>query len=61
MIRNLPRRLEASNSARILFVNREKGLTGVVRLETGKPPTSVPATSDDEEWVRNSLKGQRER
>jgi hypothetical protein len=72
LIHNLPRRLERLESrlaprkpwffsARILLVHPEKGLTGVVLLETGKPTTRVPATPEDEESVRDSLKRHRER
>jgi hypothetical protein len=46
--------------SRILLAHPEKGLTGVLLIETGKPVTPVPATPEDEEWVRGSLKRHRE-
>jgi hypothetical protein len=37
--------------ARIFLVDPEKGLTGVLRLESDKSTKSVP-TPEDEEWFR---------
>ena len=45
-----------SFSARLLFVNPVEGLTSVLPLESGKPPTPVPITEEDKEWVRKSLR-----
>jgi hypothetical protein len=71
MVRNVFRQLERletraaaatkkwSYSARILVVDPEKGCTGVVVLETGKPTTRVPTTPEDIEWVRADLEKHR--
>ena len=67
MIRNLFRRLERletraaasapkSFSCRIHLVDPEKGLTGVLVLESDKPTMRVPPTPEDEEWFRISSK-----
>jgi hypothetical protein len=70
-MRNVFRRLERletrsarvrrneSFSARILLVNAEQGLTGVLLIESGKPTTSVPATREEEESVRASMERRR--
>jgi hypothetical protein len=41
---------------RIHLVDPEKGLTGVLVLESDKPATEVPPTPEDEEWFRTSSK-----
>jgi hypothetical protein len=48
-----------SFSARILLVHPEKGCTGILLLESGKPTTNVPPTPEDEEWVRAELERHR--
>ena len=67
MIRSIARRLQHLEvranataktklfSVRIRLVHPEKGVTGVLLLETGKPTTRVPATPEDEASVRESL------
>ena len=70
MIRNVSRRLErlevrAMATARcpivfrILLVHPEKGLTGVLLIESDKPTTSVPATPEEVERVRADLERRR--
>ena len=70
MIRNVTRRLErlearaAANaprpiSIRIHLVHPEKGLTGVLLIESDKPITSVPATPEEVERVRADLERRR--
>ena len=66
MIRNVSRRLERlearaavasarkSFSFRIHLVDPEKGLTGVLVLESDKPTMEVFPTPEDEEWFRTS-------
>jgi len=68
LIRNVSRRLERlearaafaskdrSISFRIHLVDPEKGLTGVLVLESDKPTTHVSPTPEDEEWFRTSSK-----
>jgi len=68
LIRNVSRRLERlearaamasarkSFSFRIHLVDPEKGLTGVLVLESDKTTIRVPATPEDEEWFRTSSK-----
>jgi hypothetical protein len=70
LIRSVSRRLErletrAAASApkwcsfRILLVHPEKGLTGVLVLESGKPTTRVPGTPEEVEEVRADLERRR--
>jgi hypothetical protein len=73
LIRNLPRRLKRletqaavlreDNSflVRIHFVDPEKGLTGIMLLESGKPTIEVAPTPAEVESVRASLNLRRER
>ena len=68
MIRSIARRLQHLEvranataktkfcSVRIRLVHPEKGVTGVLLLETGKPLTRVSATQEDEESVRESFR-----
>lgn len=67
MIRNVTRRVErlearAMETARgpivfrIHLVHREKGLTGVLLIESDETTTCVPPTPEDEEWFRTSSK-----
>jgi hypothetical protein len=44
---------------RILLVHPEKGLTGVLLIESDKPTTSVPATPEEVERVRADLERRR--
>ena len=44
-----------SFSCRILLVHPEKGLTGVLLIESDKPTASVPATPEEVERVRADL------
>jgi uncharacterized hydantoinase/oxoprolinase family protein len=48
-----------SFSARILLVHPEKGCTGVVLLETGKPTMHVDPTPEEVEEVRADLERRR--
>jgi hypothetical protein len=48
-----------SFSCRIHLVHREKGLTGVIVLESGKPNMHVLPTPEDEEWFRTDLERHR--
>ncbi|MGA2713358.1 MAG: hypothetical protein ABSG41_09635 [Bryobacteraceae bacterium] len=71
MIRSVSRRLERlearavvaskkwSFSARILLVHPEKGLTGALLLETGKPTMHVDPTPEEVEEVRADLERRR--
>jgi hypothetical protein len=70
MNRSVARRLErleerAAASARepfrcrIHLVDPEKGLTGVLLIESDKPTTSVPATPEEVERVRADLERRR--
>ena len=70
MTRNVSRRLErlearAVASARgpivfrILLVHPEKGLSGVLLIESDKPTTSVPARPEEVERVRADLERRR--
>jgi hypothetical protein len=71
LIRSVSRRLERleeraaaahkdfSFSCRISLVDPEKGFTGALLLEYGKPTTRVPATPEEEESVRASLERHR--
>jgi len=70
LIRSVSRRLERleeraaaiapkSFSCRIHFVDPEKGLTGVLLIESDKPTTSVPATPEEVERVRADLERRR--
>jgi len=71
LIRGVSRRLERlearaalagkdrSISCRIHLVDPEKGLTGVLVLESGKPTINAPPTPEDEEWFRTSSKWKR--
>ena len=45
---------DRSISFRIHLVHPEKGLTGVLVLESDKPTVNVPPTPEDEEWFRTS-------
>ena len=45
-----------SFSCRIHLVDPEKGLTGVLVLESDKPTMHVLPTPEDEEWLRKSSK-----
>jgi hypothetical protein len=40
---------------RIRLVHAEKGLTGVLLIESGNPPMDVPPTPEEVESVRASL------
>jgi hypothetical protein len=44
---------------RICLVHQEKGLTGVLLIESEKPTTSVPATPEEMERVRADLERRR--
>jgi hypothetical protein len=44
---------------RILLVHPEKGCTGVLLLETGKPNMKVDPTAENVEWVRADLERHR--
>ena len=66
MVRNVFRRLERLETRamattrgptvfRILLVNPEEGLTGVLVLEADKPTTKVPPTPEEIERVRAGL------
>ena len=46
-------------SARILLVNPQDGLTGVLLIETDKPTTRVPATPEEVASVRERLERRR--
>jgi hypothetical protein len=35
---------------RIHFVHPEKGLTGILAVESGKPTIEITPTKEDEEW-----------
>ena len=70
MIRNVSRRLErlearAMETARgpivlrILLVHPEKGLTGVLLIDSDATTTSVPATPEEVERVRADLERRR--
>ena len=71
MVRNVSRRLERpeeraaiaskvwSHSTRILLVHPQKGCTGVLVLETGKPTMHLDPTPEDVEWVRADLEQRR--
>jgi hypothetical protein len=71
LIRSVSRRLERlearavvaskkwSFSARILLVHPEKGLTGALLLETGKPTMHVDPTPEEVEEVRADLERRR--
>ena len=69
MIRTLSRRLERleerittrphSFSCRVHLVHPEKGLTGVLLVESDKPIASVPATPEEVERVRADLERRR--
>lgn len=71
MIRSVSRRLERlearaafaskdrSISFRIHLVDPEKGLTGVLLIESDQPTTSVPATPEEVERVRADLERRR--
>jgi hypothetical protein len=48
-----------SHSVRILLVHPQKGLTGVVLLETGKPTMHVDPTPEEVEEVRADLEQRR--
>ena len=45
-----------SFSCRIHLVDPEKGLTGVLVVESDKPTMHVLPTPEDEEWFRTSSK-----
>jgi uncharacterized hydantoinase/oxoprolinase family protein len=70
LIRNVSRRLErlearAMETARgpivfrILLVQPEKGLTGVLLIDSGETTTSVPPTPEEVERVRADLERRR--
>jgi hypothetical protein len=70
MVRNVFRRLERLEARamattrgptvfRILLVNPEDGLTGVLVLEADKPTTKVPPTPEEVERVRADLERRR--
>ena len=70
MIRNVTRRLERLEARamtitrdpivfRILLVHPEKGLTGVLLIDSDQSPTSVPATPEGVERVRADLEHRR--
>jgi hypothetical protein len=70
MVRNVFRRLERLETRamattpgpavfRILLVNPEKGLTGVLVLDADKPTTKVPPTPEEVEHVRAELEQRR--
>lgn len=70
MARNVFRRLERLEARamattlgpidfRILLVNPEEGLTGVLVLEADKPTTKVPPTPEEVERVRVDLERRR--
>jgi hypothetical protein len=50
---------DRSFSVRIRLVHPEKGCTGVLLLESGKPTTQVPPTPEDVEEVRADLERHR--
>ena len=64
MIRGVARRLERLEvrdaagrrvdtlSLRIRLVNAQKGVTGVLLMEAGMPPTFVPPTSEEVESIQ---------
>ena len=70
MVRNVFRRLERLEARamatapgtieiRVLLVDPEKGVTGVLVFATGKPTTKVPPTPEDVERVRADLERRR--
>ena len=52
-------RAPKSFSCRVHLVHPEKGLTGVLLIESDKPTTSVPATPEEVERVRADLERRR--
>jgi hypothetical protein len=68
LIRRVSRRLERlearaalaskdrSIAFRIHLVDPEKGLTGVLLIESDKPTMHIPPAPEDEEWFRTSSK-----
>jgi hypothetical protein len=54
-LRNAPARGITSIPIRVLLVDAEKGVTGVLLLDGRNPTTSVPATAEEEASVREDL------